>query len=131
MERNFTAYILKDGDGYTVVFPDLPGCMSVASTFDEVYNNAREVLPAFLNVMRDEKMDIPVPTPFENSVVDPEDADAVVGKLLIPAKMPGHMVRTNITIDSYLLEAIDRITTNRSAFFNELAEQEVKRRITT
>ncbi|OSQ30143.1 type II toxin-antitoxin system HicB family antitoxin [Thalassospira sp. MCCC 1A03138] len=130
MERNYAAFILKDSDGYTVVFPDLPGCMSAASTFDEAYNNAREVLPAYLDTMRAENMNIPEPTPFENAVADPEDTDAVVGKLLVPAKMPGHMVRTNITIDSYLLEAIDRITTNRSAFFNELAEQEVRRRMT-
>ncbi|OKH88086.1 type II toxin-antitoxin system HicB family antitoxin [Thalassospira sp. TSL5-1] len=128
MERNYTAFIFKDEGGYTVSFPDLPGCISVASTLDGAYSKARDVLPAYLDVMRAENMNIPEPTPYENVVLSEENSENFVAKVLAPAKMPGQMVRTNITIDSYLLEAIDRISTNRSAFFNELAEQEVKRR---
>ncbi len=129
MERNYTAFILKDDDGYTVVFPDLPGCMTVADTFDEAFAAARSVLPGYLDTMRLEGMDIPEPTPFEKAAPDDEDRDAVAGKLLVPVRMPGKMVRTNITIDAYLLECIDRMTTNRSAFFSELAEREIKRRV--
>ena len=131
MERNYTAFILKDDDGYTVVFPDLPGCMTVADTFDEAFSAARDVLPGYLDTLYQEEMEIPEPASFE--AVEPEDEDraAVVGKIIVPARMPGTMVRTNITLASYLLESIDRMTTNRSAFFSELAEREIKRRLET
>lgn len=129
MERNYTAFILKDDDGYTVLFPDLPGCMTVADTFDEAYNAARDVLPGYLEALRQENSDIPDPRPFETVDVGEDDRAAVVGKIVISTRMPGTMVRTNITIESYLLSWIDRVTTNRSAFFSELAEREMKRRI--
>lgn len=129
MERNYTAFILKDDDGYTVVFPDLPGCMTVADTFDEAFSAARDVLPGYLDTLYQEGMEISEPAPFE--AVEPEDEDkaAAVGKIIVPARMPGTMVRTNITLPSYLLESVDRMTTNRSAFFSELAEREIKRRL--
>lgn len=130
MDRNYTAFVIKDDDSYTVTFPDLPGCITFADTVDGAYANARDLLPVFLETMRDNAMEIPLPTPFETIEPDADDSDLIVGKILVPAKMPGVMVRTNITLDSHLLETIDRITTNRSAFFAELAEREIMRRTT-
>jgi len=64
--------------------------------------------------------------------VKPEGEDGeFIGKLLVSARMPGKMVRTNITLESYLLDAVDRLTTNRSAFFADLAEREIRRRTTS
>tara|TARA_R110001583_G_scaffold193866_5_gene363516 strand:- start:70780 stop:71178 length:399 start_codon:yes stop_codon:yes gene_type:complete len=128
MERNYTAFVVREDDSYIVSFPDLPGCITFAGTMDEAYGNARDLLPVYLEAMRDNGREIPLPTPFEDAQPDADEADLVVGKILVPAKMPGVMVRTNISLDSYLLESVDRITTNRSAFFADLAEREIRKR---
>ncbi|MBL4839942.1 MAG: type II toxin-antitoxin system HicB family antitoxin [Thalassospira sp.] len=132
MERSYTAIIEKDNDQYIVSFPDLPGCMTFANSLEEAYQNARDLLPVYLEAMYENGKSIPEATGYEdvrNSVESGEDEDGeFIGKLLVSARMPGKMVRTNITLESYLLEAIDRLTTNRSAFFADLAEREIRKR---
>jgi len=44
----YKAKIQKDDDGYTVSFPDLPGCFSYGSTLKEAKVNAVEALDLYL-----------------------------------------------------------------------------------
>ena len=39
----YPAVFLQDDDGITITFPDLPGCISCAATFEEAYDMAKEV----------------------------------------------------------------------------------------
>lgn len=128
MNRNYTAFIVRDGDDYTVTFPDLPGCLTFGATIEEAFDNAREALEGHLAAMVDEGMRLPDPTPLEDARPDDEDADAVVARVLVPAAMPGRTVRTNISVDEGLLLAIDAQAPNRSAFFAEAARNELSRR---
>ena len=127
MERNYTAIIEKDSGQYIVSFPDLQGCMTFAESLEDAYESARELLPVYLEAMYENKKNIPEPTRYEDVASVAEDGE-FVGKQIVSAKMPGKMVRTNITLESYLLEAVDRLTTNRSAFFADLAEREIRKR---
>ncbi|MCH2276968.1 type II toxin-antitoxin system HicB family antitoxin [Thalassospira sp.] len=130
MERSYTAIIEKDSDQYIVSFPDLPGCMTFANSLEDAYQNARELLPVYLEAMYENEKNIPEPSAYESVKPEGEDGE-FIGKLLVSARMPGKMVRTNITLESYLLDAVDRLTTNRSAFFADLAEREIRRRTTS
>lgn len=55
----YQAKILRDSSGYSVVFPDLPGCFSYGSTYKEATDNAREALSLYLEEARDEKWEVP------------------------------------------------------------------------
>lgn len=128
MNRNYAALILRDDEEYVVVFPDFPGCQTFAPTVEEAFDNALSALESYMAAMHDEGMPIPDPTPLMSAEPDPEDAGAVVTKVLVPVTMPGKTVRTNISIDESLLALIDSITPNRSAFFTEAARGELARR---
>ena len=42
--RVYPALITRDGDGFGVSFPDLPGCLTCADTPEEALANAKEAL---------------------------------------------------------------------------------------
>ena len=41
---NYTARIYKDGDAYSVEFPDLDGCFTQGDTLEEALTNAKEAM---------------------------------------------------------------------------------------
>nr|WP_078129738.1 type II toxin-antitoxin system HicB family antitoxin [Leptospira alexanderi] len=51
----------KDG-GYTVEFPDLPGCITEGDTIEEALENARDVLSLYLESIDSRKLPIPKPS---------------------------------------------------------------------
>lgn len=57
----YQAKIFKDGNGYSVVFPDLPGCFSQGKTRNSARENAREALGLYLEEARDFRWSVPVP----------------------------------------------------------------------
>lgn len=128
MNRNYPAFILRDDSDFSVCFPDIPGCLTHASSIEDAFDAAREALEGHLASMVAEGMQLPKPTKLNEAVPDDEDASVCVATVLVPAVLPGRTVRTNITIDEGLLLNIDAVTTNRSAFFSEAARNELSRR---
>lgn len=61
-----------DDGGFSVYFPDLPGCASYGDTLDEAQRNARDALALHLYGM--EKDGDPIPSPSVAPEVDPETA---------------------------------------------------------
>lgn len=55
----YQARIYKDGAGYSVDFPDLPGCYSSGKTRPEARRNAREALSLYLEDARDPEWTTP------------------------------------------------------------------------
>ncbi len=51
-----------DGGGYSIVFPDLPGCRSDGGTPEEAIENGRDALKSWLAVAKE--FDDQVPKPF-------------------------------------------------------------------
>lgn len=64
MERYMFAAVFQPDDtqGYTVTFPDLPGCITEGDDFEEAARNAKEALELHLYGMEEEGMTIPKPT---------------------------------------------------------------------
>ena len=52
-----------DGGGYSIVFPDLPGCRSDGATPEEAIENGRDALQSWLAVARE--FNDPVPKPIQ------------------------------------------------------------------
>jgi antitoxin HicB len=57
----FQAKIYKDGDSYSVEFPDLPGCFSMGSSLEEAKEMASDALSLYLEEARDPQWKIPAP----------------------------------------------------------------------
>ena len=53
----------------------------------------------------------------------------VVALLLAPVELPGRSLRFSVTLDENLVERIDAVTSNRSAFLADAARAELRRRM--
>ena len=62
--------------GFSVYFPDLPGCASYGATLDEAQKNAMDALGLHLYGM--EKDGDPIPAPSTTPEIDPETASGYV-----------------------------------------------------
>ena len=87
MERTYIALVEKDPDSdYSVCFPDLPGCVTAGSTFEEAREWAAEVLALHLEGMAHDGDDIPAPSSADAILADPDSADAIA--LIVVEALP-------------------------------------------
>jgi len=125
--RNYPAIIEKDANSdYGISFPDFPGCVSAGATAEEAIAMGGEALAGHIAIMAKDGDPIPDPTRLEAVDLDPEVR--VVCLTLIPAIIPGKVVRINVTLDEALLEEIDTIARNRSGFLADAAREKLARR---
>ena len=85
MERTYLALVHKEPDSdYGVSFPDLPGCTSGGSTFEEAREMAAEALMLHLEGLIADGADIPAPCPAD-AALDHEDAGDAVALIVVTA----------------------------------------------
>ena len=100
------------GSGYAVYFPDLPGCVSFGSSFEEAQKEAEEALGLHLYGMEKVGDDIPEPSAAPN--VDPETASGylvspvTVYPDLVRNELDNRRVKTNTTIPAWLKDAAEQ-----------------------
>ena len=58
----YAIVIEKAAENYSAYVPDLPGCVSTGGTISEVESEIREAITFHLDGMREDGLDIPVPT---------------------------------------------------------------------
>lgn len=121
----YPAIIERAGKGFSVFFPDLPGCTSYGTTVTEAALNAEEALDGHLLVSVQHGDELADPSALEDIGQDPEVDE--VARLLVRADKPGRAVRLNITMDEGLVAAIDRVAKNRSGFLAEAARAALAR----
>jgi predicted RNase H-like HicB family nuclease len=110
----YPAIIERAAKGYSVFFPDLPGCTSAGATMQEAGRNAEEALAAHILLSAEHGDTIPEPSDVDDIPVDPEVEEAV--RLLVRVERPGRSLRVNVTLDEGLVAAIDQVAPNRSAY---------------
>lgn len=110
----YPAIVERAGKGFSVFFPDLPGCTSAGATVQDAARNAEEALAGHLIVSAEHGDAVADPSELDALESDP-DVDEVA-RVLVRAERPGRSVRLNISLDEGLVAAIDRIAKNRSGF---------------
>lgn len=76
MMSSFAAFIHKgSSSAYGVSFPDAPGCVTVAASWNDVPQRAREVLAFHLEGLRQDGLPLPSPRDLEVILRDPEFDD--------------------------------------------------------
>jgi predicted RNase H-like HicB family nuclease len=123
----------QGADAFGVWFPDLPGCMAMGDTMDQLFANAITAIRDWIEV---EKPDLARPRGLDEIMRDAETvaiartdgATFIQVPLLLDA---GRSVRANISIDAGLLEAIDtaaeRMKVTRSTFLASAAREKIAR----
>lgn len=122
----YPAIVERAGDGFSVFFPDLPGCTSAGATVQEAVLNAEEALSGHLLECARHHEEVSDPSDLGAIERDPEIDE--VARVLVRAERPGKVVRLNITLDEGLVAAIDRIAPNRSGFLADAAREALAHR---
>ena len=111
--------------GYSVFFPDLPGCVSAGDTLQAAACNAEEALGGHLALTVEEGLDVPKPSEIDRIARDPDVKE--VARILVRAVLPSDRVlRVNVTLPEDLLRRIDARTGNRSRFLADAAERALR-----
>lgn len=114
----------EDKSDYGVDFPDFPGCVTAGSTLEEARLMAVEALTGHVAVMRAEGEEIPAPSQLDDVMKDPHNSD-VVGFVVSIPDQEARAKRVQVTLPEDLLEQIDAVTDNRSAFLARAARKEL------
>jgi predicted RNase H-like HicB family nuclease len=127
----YPAIIERGSDGFSVFFPDLPGCTSGGDTVDQAAHNARDALRGHLALMIADGDKVPVASKLDDIKDDPEVDE--VAKTLVPVDLLGKSVRLNISLDEGLVSSIDltaeQIGMTRSGFIAAASLEKISKDI--
>ncbi len=129
MARYYPAIVEADTEGYSVFFPDVPGCVSGGRTLQEAAENAEEALQAHLQMAAENGEAVPEPTPLDQVVAEADVKEA--GRLLVRVETPAKPVRVNVMLPGDLLAALDRYAERtgytRSGLLAQAAREKMRR----
>lgn len=112
----YLAVLEPTKDGYSIFFPDLPGCISLADDLDEAQKNAKEALE--LHVYGIEKDNEELTLPSETLSKEDTEGCIVLPVTIFPDlvanEMDNRRVKTNVTIPSWLKEIAEKSNVNYS-----------------
>lgn len=124
--RHYIGIVHNDGPNtaWGITFPDLPGCISAADSFEDLPAQAQEAVALWIETAQDNKTIIPNPSNIETIRCHPDAKDAI-SYLPIPAPTADRCIRLNITMAETLVRQIDAQVgaRARSGFISRAARQ--------
>lgn len=100
------ALVHEENGVFGISFPDFPGCISTATTLDEVIERGSLALTMHVEGMVEDDERLPALRSASEIRRSPDADGAVIAA--VPFDLPGRSVRVQITMDEHLLEALDR-----------------------
>lgn len=100
----YPALIEGGGEDFGVAFPDLPGCVAMGCTLDEVLVNAQDALRDWMDSMDEHGNPVPQPSALED--VDVPEGCALTTILLVREARDKPSVRMNLVLDAGVADAI-------------------------
>ncbi|KXZ17906.1 pilus assembly protein HicB [Bacillus nakamurai] len=118
----------EDGsEGYTITFPDLPGCISEGDDLENAMSMAKDVLEGFLYGMEEDGEEIPSPSnPSELDV--PKTGFVVMVHAwtdIVRDEMENKAVKKTLTVPKWLAEAAEKEGVN----FSQLLQFALRERL--
>lgn len=118
--RHYIAVLIPEKEGWSVLFPDLPGCATQGDTLDEAMDMAVDALAGHIAVMREFGDKVPAARSLDEVKADKtwcEENEVVWGKAMaapIMVRPPlGKPERVTISMDSNVLRALDTFARKR------------------
>jgi predicted RNase H-like HicB family nuclease len=125
--RLYPAIFAPEETGYSVSFPDLPGCLTEGGTDEEAYSRAVEALGLYLTALAEDGQPIPAPSgPSEFSL--PVGAYlAVVAVDENKYRRRNKAVKKTLTIPEWLNEEAEARNINFSGILQAALKAELSR----
>lgn len=120
MEYVFPAIFHENDDGsYTVLFPDLPGCISEGKTLANAMYMAERAVTQWIEYLRDSREEIPSPSDYQSLRVDENefinfiradirDTRAVKRTVSIPSWMDTQASAAGLSLSKVLQDALSQ-----------------------
>ena len=123
----YPAVFGKTATGYSVHFPDLPGCVSTGGTLDPAYKMAREGLGLHLWGMEKDGDEIPEPTPVDSIEQEQGYVIGLVEVLMPPVRveLDNKPVKKTLTIPAYLNTLAEQKRVNFSRVLQTALKKEL------
>ncbi len=125
MDRYIYPAIFKhDEGGYTITFPDLPGCITCGETLEEAYLMAKDAIELHLYGMEQDNDEIPKPSLPETIKVEQDSFISLVEAYmpLIRDEMVNKAVKKTLTIPKWLND----LGEERKVNFSQLLQNALK-----
>ncbi len=117
MKSYIAAFLPESDGGYSVLFPDLPGCQTCGDSMQEAFSMAVDALDGFLRTLADDND--PIPDPSDMAEVPQKLAelchecgielpDSSLLQLVPAPDLNLSTVRISISLRKYALDMIDR-----------------------
>jgi predicted RNase H-like HicB family nuclease len=123
----------RPDEGWDVIFPDFPGCVSQGATAQEAMENAVEALALHIEGMLAEGETLPRSSPLDAALPDWVSAIEMQTPVhaLLSMEVPGKSLRINITMDKALVDRLDaaatREGTTRSGYLAQAVREKLQR----
>lgn len=124
----YPVVIHKDeASDFGVMVPDIPGCYSAGSSYDDALNNVIEAIECHLEGLLVDNESIPVGSPLDHWIIEEEFSGGVWAFVDVDlSQISGKAKRINITMPERVLNLIDLYTKshaikNRSSFLADAA----------
>ena len=123
----FAVFEPLENNGYSVFFPDVPGCFSTGKNFNDALKKAKEALELHYYGLIKDKEEIPEPS---NSLSDEEVQGCIVSFItiypeLVMDKLDNRKVKTNCTIPAWLKELAEMNHINYSQILEKALKQKL------
>lgn len=120
-------------DGWDVVFPDFPGCVTQGDSAQQAMEHAIEALSLQVEGMVAEGLALPPPSPMNAPLpewLSDSDMPNQVHALL-PIEVPAVTARLTVTVDQALLQRLDAAAkqegATRSAYLAQAVQEKLRR----
>jgi predicted RNase H-like HicB family nuclease len=130
----YPAFIHKDRTSdFGISFHDFPGCVSAGATLQECLAMGAEALAVHIEGMSQDGETIPEPTDLavadRAARKDRELALGLIAVQMVPASLPGRVIRLSVSMDEELVKRIDMAagTHGRSRFLADAARARLGR----
>ncbi len=119
MKKNhylYPAILTYDGDGISVEFPDIPGCLTCGDTTEEAFKNAKEALELHMYGIEEENNEIPIssnPTDFK---LESNQTVVLIDVWMIPVRdyMLNKSIKKTLTLPKWLNDIAEENKVNFS-----------------
>lgn len=140
MRRTYLGAVCGEVGSYGIVYKDFPGCVSAASSVDEVLADGAEALRGHIGVMLDDGEAVPDPTRHELSDViawlddgDEFSAETWIGMFPVEVEFPEEAASVTIRMKADLIRTIAEMAEtapknfDSRAFIEDAVQHELER----
>ena len=109
MQKYFPGVVLKEPEGFTIIFPAIKGCHSEGETLEECLAMGQEALNGMFEHMAKNKEEFPEPSELKEAAkkLPKSEQKLVFTTQLVAGVIPGRSKKFMVSMDEELLKRVD------------------------